>query len=138
MVTEDEFLNWDDYYQDIDFDYRQDAKECGEDIIFIRETDGLDWLSDLTKNELWLLMFLTGEGSLKGKIDISTTIKQDIYDKLKFSYQTLLLTVKSLRNKDFLKRTAKDVYLISPFAFYKCNPRDVHKLIKEFNNYKSK
>lgn len=118
----------------------ENIKHVDEGFMFLRSTDGFQWISELTFNELKLLILLANNGTYKSEVEVGDRVSKDAEKTFGMSYQTLRRSLVGLEDKCFIKKKHGTLrtYLILPATMYKGRSNDVGELIHNYLNYGKK
>lgn len=110
------------------------AAKFAESFSMCRTTSGIEWLFELTGNEIKTIIFLLEIENIKTKIvSFGPTDRKTLAQSLKVSPSKISYILKSLEEKAFLIRLNRTELVLNPKGFYKGSSKDVHPRIKEFD-----
>lgn len=112
------------------------VSKFNETFVMGRTTDGLEWLVDLSGNEIKLLMFLTEIEDLKTKLTYLTpTIRKYLMERMKIGKNMLSKLIAGLEQKELLVRISNSEISLNPKCFYKGSSKDITKRILDFEKF---
>ena len=111
--------------------------KTGEVFGMYRKTDGLDWLINLTGNELKLLIILADvSDSADGSVSLSKVRREKICNLLSIKGRSLSLLLQELNEKDAIFRINNNDLLVNPATFFRCATNELKQRIQIYNELK--
>jgi len=108
-----------------------------ESFIMIRTTDGLDWYFPLSKNEKSLILMLHDWSEPTNmRLSLSGWQRDEVCKKLKINRRQISLLLRSLVDKDCIKRISQNDFLVNPAHGFKCSASQVRDRIEIYKNLK--
>ena len=102
-----------------------------------RKTDGLDWLINLTGNELKLLIILADvSDSADGSVSLSKVRREKMCNLLGIKGRSLSLLLQKLNAKDAIFRINNNDLLVNPATFFRCATNELKQRIQIYNELK--
>ena len=111
--------------------------KTGEVFGMYRKTDGLDWLINLTGNELKLLIILADvSDSADGSVSLSKVRREKMCNLLGIKGRSLSLLLQELNEKDAIFRINNNDLLVNPATFFRCATNELKQRIQIYNELK--
>lgn len=111
--------------------------KTGEVFGMYRKTDGLDWLINLTGNELKLLIILADiSDSADGSVSLSKVRREKICNLLGIKGRSLSLLLQELNEKDAIFRINSNDLRVNPATFFRCATNELKQRIQIYNELK--
>lgn len=111
--------------------------KTGEVFGMYRKTDGLDWLINLTGNELKLLIILADiSDSADGSVSLSKVRREKMCNLLGIKGRSLSLLLQELNEKDAIFRINSNDLLVNPATFFRCATNELKQRIQIYNELK--
>lgn len=109
------------------------ASKFSESFSMCRTTSGIEWVGELTGNEIKTLIFLLEIESEKQKlVSLGPTNRKDLAEFLKVGINRVSKILKGLEEKEYLLRLNNQEIKLNPKGFYKGSSKEVLPRIKEF------
>lgn len=117
------------------------ASHNNETFSFVRETDGLDWIYELSGAEIKILIFLiscekptpsSSEFTLTHLAVLSKFDIEELLNKLDCSKRYLNKLLMDLSRKKLILKLDSKTFVVNPKTFYKGPSKEVFKRILEF------
>lgn len=102
-----------------------------------RRTVGLDWLFDLTGNEIKVLVFLSSISDADGFVALTRRVRAEINHILGFKQErSLSLILCELDRKDVIFRGGVHEINVNPATFFRCKSSELPQRIIAYNMLK--
>jgi hypothetical protein len=112
------------------------VSKFNETFVLGRTTDGLEWLRELSGNEVKLLMFLTEMEDLKTKlVHLTTNQREYLLECMKIGKVMLRRLIVQLEQKGLLVRLNNNEICLNPKCFYKGPSKEVVGRIIKFETF---
>lgn len=109
------------------------ASKFSESFSMCRTTSGIEWVGELTGNEIKTLIFLLEIESEKQKlVTLGPTNRKDLAEFLKVGINRVSKIIKALEEKEYLLRLNNQEIKLNPKGFYKGSSKEVLPRILEF------
>ena len=109
------------------------ASKFAESFSMCRTTSGIEWLFELTGNEIKTLIFLLElEREKTKKVVFGANDRKDLAEILGCSLASVSRVLKHLEDKGYLIRLNNQELVLNPKGFYKGSSKDVLPRIQEF------
>ena len=106
-----------------------------ESFMFTRLTDGMWWTKHLTGNEYKLLDVLAFKVRSKDTVVISKPIRDEILEIMDMTYRMFSLTLNSLIDKGFIKKSDVSSYMVHPAVRYKGKSKTISTRIGKYMDF---
>lgn len=116
----------------VDMDTGEIVKPIKERFFCGRITQDLDWMLKLNLNETRFIIFLASHSRPDGLTGMNPFMEEYIENNLGLSYQTLRLTIISLKEKDYMREVRKNVYMVHPLTVYVGTSRQIGKRMAHY------
>ena len=110
-----------------------------ESFFMLRTTDDLDWLDNLSANEIKLIMKLhKWSDSTTMRISISGFQRDEICKKIKIKRRQISILLRRLIDKDCIRRISQNDFMVNPAHAFKCSASQVRERMAIYEKLKTK